>query len=322
MFCPKCGAQLKDGAKFCSKCGSGIGASPAPEPKEQQKTKRQEAQAVRPAASVKKQEAATQTPPPPKKNAHTGLIIALLVILLALVLAGGAGAYYFLNSNKDEALLESVRSEFAEEEEEEENPEEKGAAREEEASTEAALAVQAPTTAETTAAATLPVMEPVTASVQYAGQTSLAGLVRAGVVQSTVVESSHIFQAETTIDNSGWSAFDGQSATSWQEGVDGDGIGEYVGIGFDREYQVQVITLLLGNHRSDSWYIKNNTPQTLSINLSGQIFQVTFPKEKVEFAVVLSRPVPASDIRLTIDAVYPGTEYSDTIISEVGVYGN
>lgn len=30
MFCPKCGTENPDGAKFCSKCGAALGAVPAP----------------------------------------------------------------------------------------------------------------------------------------------------------------------------------------------------------------------------------------------------------------------------------------------------
>ena len=141
------------------------------------------------------------------------------------------------------------------------------------------------------------------------------------MVKATAVDSSHVVQRGTTIDNSAWSAFDGQATTSWQEGAAGHGIGEYVGISFDREYQVQVVTFRLGNHRSDSWYVKNDVPKVLSINLGGQVFSVTFPREMVEFAVVLSRPVAASSIRVTVDDVYYGTEYEDATIAEIGVYG-
>lgn len=331
MICPKCGTNLKEGAKFCGKCGNKIGEAPSkpetnkvPEPK-------------RPIASLKTQEAATKELPPKKKSGC--LVIVLVILALSVVIGVGGGVVYSMNKKNDAALLESVQAEYKATEEETKKERKKQKEEETPVSIETTKALQetdATVSAPTTTAATqpqteaatmpetasMPGTETVTATVQYAAQTSLDGMVRAGVLMNTAYESSHVVQEDSDIDNSGWSAFDGQSVTSWQEGVDGDGIGEYVGISFDREYQVEVITLLLGNHRSDSWYVKNNTPKTLTINLSGQVFQVTFPKEKTEFAVVLSSPVAASDIRLTIDSVYSGTEYTDTIIAEVGVYGN
>lgn len=331
MFCPKCGANLKDGSRFCSKCGSSIGG-----------------QGGRPGYPP---QMAASSMPPKKKKGNTGLIV-FLIILLVLVIAGvGMGILYYMNEKKEAELLESVRAEFQEGNEDDEEDEDRRRKKDEEdddedeeregdrdreeeglsttaAATEAeALATEAATTAAqamTTAAATTAAPmtnEPVTVSLQYSAQTSFSGLIRAGVVKATAVDSSHVVQRGTTIDNSAWSAFDGQATTSWQEGAAGHGIGEYVGISFDREYQVQVVTFRLGNHRSDSWYVKNDVPKVLSINLDGQVFSVTFPREMVEFAVVLSRPVAASSIRVTVDDVYYGTEYEDATIAEIGVYG-
>lgn len=306
MFCPKCGTELKEGAKFCAKCGSQIG---------------------RPSASP-----AAQPVPPPKQPKKTGLIIVLLLLLLLLVIGIGGGMIYYLNFRDSGSTMAAAREK--EERTTEEETEDGGEETLEETNVPGTQETMMPTTAAVptmnqpaptappTVASTTPVQESLTTSVQYANQLDFTGLVRAGMVKATAYDSSHVVQGDRTIDNTGWSAFDGQATTSWQEGVTGDGIGQYAGISFDREYQVQAITLLVGNHRSDSWYVKNNVPQTLSINLSGQVFQVTLPKEKTEFAVVLSRPVAASDIRITIDGVYRGTEYTDTVVAEVGVYGN
>lgn len=326
MFCPKCGANLKDGSRFCSKCGASI-SSPGYPP-----------QVPQAAASM----------PPGKKKGNTGLIIFLAVLLVLLIAGLGTGFFLYMNKKKDAQLLESVRAEFQEDDEDgeegkkrrgddkgdedggdrDDEDEESGEGRIEQEGGETAaegetLATEAATAAGlSTAAPTAPAAEElVTASLQYSAQTSFNGLVRAGVVRATAVDSSHIVQQGTTIDNTAWSAFDGQATTSWQESASGHGIGEYVGISFDREYEVQVVTFLLGNHRSDSWYVKNDTPRVLSISLGSQVFQVTFPKEKTEFAVVLSRPVAASGIRVTVDDVYPGTEYEDATIAEIGVYG-
>ena len=33
MFCPKCGCEQEEGAKFCDKCGASISGEPAEKPK-------------------------------------------------------------------------------------------------------------------------------------------------------------------------------------------------------------------------------------------------------------------------------------------------
>ncbi len=115
MHCPKCGTELRDGSKFCSKCGSSIGVSQEKE----RESRGKNGPAARPAAAVKKQGTVPAAAPTPRKRG-TGLIIALLALLLALALAGGAGAYFYFGSRNDEAALESVRNEFSGTEDEEE----------------------------------------------------------------------------------------------------------------------------------------------------------------------------------------------------------
>ena len=45
---------------------------------------------------------------------------------------------------------------------------------------------------------------PVTAALQYASQTNMSGMVKAVTVRESAVESSHVVQRDTTIDNSAW----------------------------------------------------------------------------------------------------------------------
>lgn len=340
MFCPKCGAQLKDDAKFCNKCGAQLQAM-------QQQTPRQQAY---------NQQSAAMQPPARKKGGF--LVVLLLLILLALA-AGGAFAAYrmgafdsFLSSSDDDKgdkKGSSKRSKDKEddkdsdEDEEEEDGKDKGGKdkggkdedsedgdskdegsedgdSKDEGSEGRKTRVgemDETTVPTTTAAANIPV----TATAKYASQVSYAGLYRAGYVRDTAYGSSNVVQKGSKIDNSAWSAFDGDTITSWQEGRDGDGIGEFIGIGFDRTYQVKVITVLLGNHRSAELYVKNNTPRTLTFQVGGQEFQATFPNEMQRFALEFSQPVEASDIRITVNDVYRGTVYADASIAEVEVYG-
>lgn len=337
MFCPKCGAQLKDDAKFCNKCGAQLQPSP-----------RQQA--------YNQQSAALQ--PPVKKKKTLWVVLILLILLLAA--AGGVFAAYrmgvldpFLPSSSQEresnkgskdkddeddneddkdSKKKSIDEEEDEKESDEDSEEESSRngkekddgdsedeKKEESASRRPAIA-DASTAAEepaTTTAAALPV----TATAKYASQVNFSGLYKAGYVRDTAYGSSNVVQKDSKIDNSAWSAFDGDVITSWQEGREGDGIGEFIGIGLDRTYQVKVITVTLGNHRTAELYVKNNVPRTLTFQIGGQDFQATFPNEMQEFALEFSQPVEASELRITVNDVYKGTVYADASIAEVEVYG-
>lgn len=79
MFCPKCGKQLPDGAKFCTGCGS-----PVSQP---------------------------QTPPAPTPTSggkrNTGLIVAIVALVIALLLALAAAAFFLLRGNSAPNVVET-----------------------------------------------------------------------------------------------------------------------------------------------------------------------------------------------------------------------
>lgn len=76
MFCIKCGAQLDDGVKFCSKCGTPVQMS-----------------------GFSETESVPNTQTAENKHGGRKILVTLLIILAVLLLAGlGGGAYYFLGS--------------------------------------------------------------------------------------------------------------------------------------------------------------------------------------------------------------------------------
>ena len=50
-------------------------------------------------------------------------------------------------------------------------------------------------------------------------------------------------------------------STSWQEGVDGPGIGEKVYAQFDNSYYIEYLTFRLGNWKTNDYYTGNNRPK-------------------------------------------------------------
>lgn len=131
--------------------------------------------------------------------------------------------------------------------------------------------------------------------------------------------TSQISQEGT--DNGPDKMVDGNEKTSWQEGAEGDGIGESVQFRLKKAYRVKYMSFQLGNWNSQRYYDGNNRPKELEITVGNVTQTVTFPDGKTEYWLEFSRECPAEDISLTIKSVYSGDEWDDTCIAEVGFYG-
>lgn len=115
--------------------------------------------------------------------------------------------------------------------------------------------------------------------------------------------------------------FDDNTQTSWQEGVSGPGIGEYVAAEFDREYEISYMLLRLGNWKDDRYYNGNNRPKGLSFAMGSEVFHLEFPDVHEEFWVEISPPVKTTSFRVTIESVHAGTSWDDTCITDILIYG-
>lgn len=123
-------------------------------------------------------------------------------------------------------------------------------------------------------------------------------------------------------DNSAMMVTDEKDETSWQEGVDGSGIGEGLSLYLDREYKVKYLSFKLGNWREKKYYDGNNRPKTLKLTVGDCTKSVTFPDGQHEYWVTFSEECPASEIEATIEEVYKGNgSWDDTCIAEISIYG-
>lgn len=132
--------------------------------------------------------------------------------------------------------------------------------------------------------------------------------------------------ASSTISQEGTSnnpilLFDGKDATNWQEGVDGYGISETISFSFDDFYKVKYIGFKLGNWKTDRYYVGNAKPKTMTLAFGDYVGPVTFTGERKVEWVEVNNAVKANSMRVTIDDVYPGTQWEDTCITEIMVYG-
>lgn len=132
--------------------------------------------------------------------------------------------------------------------------------------------------------------------------------------------ASSVITQEGT-DNSAVKAMDGNERTSWQEGAAGDGIGESIHFVLESPYNIKYMSFQLGNWNSWEYYDGNNRPKELEITAGDVTQRITFPDGKTEYWVEFSRECLASEIDVVIKSVYEGSQWDDTCIAEIGVYG-
>ena len=155
-----------------------------------------------------------------------------------------------------------------------------------------------------------------------------ASLVSESSVDFSSIHEAYIESASATseikqasgVSNDPLLAFDNNTDTNWEEGVDGSGIGESITANFKYENEkVRCIALKLGNWKSGKYYYGNNRPSKLTITLDDLSFQMDFPDSWEEFYVMLNHPFKASSIQVRIDDVHKGTSWDDTCITDIRV---
>ncbi len=115
-------------------------------------------------------------------------------------------------------------------------------------------------------------------------------------------------------------AVDGNTTTSWQEGVNGNGEGEYLEFRLSGESKIRAITVNMGNWRDQSNYNQNGRPRDITVWLDSTSFSVTIPDGMTQYCIEFTSAVTASKVKIRIDSVYKGTNWEDTCISEITFY--
>lgn len=114
---------------------------------------------------------------------------------------------------------------------------------------------------------------------------------------------------------------DGDTSTPWEEGVEGDGIGEQITYEPESGTNLQVIRIYPGNGRSDKAFQENNRPKTITLEIDGKKQILNFDDAGHFYTFSSKKPVTAKQVKLIIDSVYQGSKWQDTCISEVEFYG-
>ncbi len=286
MFCKECGKPIDNDAEFCTYCGSPIKLKICEEKDILEREDKQRSSG---------------------KKVRIILISVISVLLVTAIAAVGVGFYLkniMLSKNNEEVTVGERAKELLAEESKEGAKEAIEASREVKTDT---IPMQPTPT----------LMPEKVKAILMNTAPDMSGYGRLPVIAAN---------ATSTIEQKGKSndpmlLFDGKDDTNWQEGVPGYGINESVSFSFDQIYEVKYIAFKLGNWKTDRYYIGNGKPKTMTLIFGDYTGQVTFTgKHDVEW-VEVNKPVNADSMKLIIDDVYPGTNWEDTAITEITVYG-
>jgi hypothetical protein len=112
--------------------------------------------------------------------------------------------------------------------------------------------------------------------------------------------------------------FDGNRATAWVEGEDGDGIDETVTLHFGRERSLVGFEIINGYDKDQRIWAANSRARELEASTGdGQVQVITLKDVRGASRFDFDAPVDTSWLQLKIRSVYPGSKYKDTAISEL-----
>lgn len=117
---------------------------------------------------------------------------------------------------------------------------------------------------------------------------------------------------------------DGKAASSWFEGEPGSGLGAWIEYDLGAPTLVKQIKLWAGDWSTFDYWSRANRPKELELKFSdGSTQVVTLKNEKVAQSFVIDGGgKTTSTVRIKVKAIYDGSTWLDTGLSEVQLFGD
>ena len=297
MFCKYCGAPLGDHDKFCIKCGKPVKPAAGFFSVGNKDNEEEEDSYEEDFSDFDEKEEYDEGEEKTGKNSR--LLLIIIVVLLCAIVAVAAVLFLRIRSSDSKKEAETTGEESEEQTESDGEEETEASESQEEIATEIAeivttaqeTATEVTTTAATTQALSSPTISAAsaTSSLSEYGMTHTASLV-----------------------------IDGDLTTGWVEGADGQGIGESITLTFADTSLVEGFVIFAGYQKSDELYEKNSRPRGITLTFSdGTEMNYELSDLNGAQSFTFPEPVTAKSVTLTINSVYAGTTYEDTVISEI-----
>lgn len=112
-----------------------------------------------------------------------------------------------------------------------------------------------------------------------------------------------------------------RSTQPWFEGEPGSGVGSWVKVDLGSEHTVTEIRMMAGDWTSETYWSRANRPKLVEIKYSdGSTDRMELTDEWKIQTFKPSSPKATSSIRFKVNAIYSGSAFPDTAISEIQIF--
>jgi hypothetical protein len=141
-------------------------------------------------------------------------------------------------------------------------------------------------------------------------------------LQPASVTASSAYPDENGVSYGAEKLSDGKQSSSWVEGEAGSGLGGWVEIDLGAEKSVQKVRIWGGLWDSADYWKRANRPKEIELSFSDGSKQTVVMKDEMHSQEFPLKPVKTKTVKMKIRAIYDGTTWLDTAISEVQLFDN
>jgi hypothetical protein len=161
----------------------------------------------------------------------------------------------------------------------------------------------------------------VTSTTEGANTVTTSGQIGGAIlVRPSAATASSSMKPTTITDFRPTNLLDGDLASVWVEGADGNGVGQWVRLDFQQAVTMARIEIGNGDQRNNEWFANDERVKSLELQYSDGRSQVVQLQDAQGLQEIKPATTETEWIKLTILSIYPTYTLEDAALSDIRIY--